>query len=314
MAYDVNLTDGSRLTLIADRTLDTTSSIKLLGRNYPGYGEIMAENMVQMLEHFAKNEAPENALRGQVWFDIKTNTLMVYDGDMWSYAGGAGNNQATAIDCTPILDTLGRTHNAIKFKVNGQVVVLISQDDLYYTPAASTGLSVAFPEIGPGLNMNVAAAGNEDSELEGQQPNTQYKLRGRSIEAEFADLAEIYQSDCALSPGDIVKIGGSAEITLCNVDMSTDVFGVISTAPAFLLNSVNKTKDLHYPVALTGRVPVKVIGKVNKGDRIVASDIPGVGKAVTPQQIKFVLQIVGRALEAKETEEVGLVEVVVGVR
>lgn len=312
MAYDVNLSDGSRLTLIADRTLDTTSSIKLLGRNYPGYGEIMAENMVQMLEHFAKNSAPENAIRGQVWFNTATNTLMVYDGSGWSYAGGAGNNQATAIDCTPILDTLGRTHNAIKMKVNGSVVVIISQDDVYYTPASSTGLQTGFPEIGPGLNMNVAKAG--DDELQGDNEFTQYKLRGRAIEAEFADLAEIYHADSALSPGDIVKLGGEREITLNTEEMGIDVFGVISTAPAFLLNSVNKTKDLHYPVALTGRVPVKVVGKVKKGDRIVASHIAGVGKAVEPKEIKFVLQILGRAIESKDTDEVGLVEVVVGVR
>lgn len=312
MAYDVNLSDGSRLTLIADRTLDTSSSIKLLGRNYPGYGEIMAENMVQMLEHFAKNSAPENAIRGQIWFNTTTNTLMVYDGAGWTYAGGAGNSQATAIDCTPILDTLGRTHNAIKFKVNGQVIAIVSQDDLYYTPASSTGLQTAFPSIGPGINMNVASAG--DDELQGTQAGTQYKLRGRAIEAEFADLAEVYRADKAMSPGDIVKLGGENEITLNDQAGGTDVFGVISTAPAFLLNSGNKTKDLHYPVALTGRVPVKVVGRVKKGQRIIASQIPGVGVAVDAKDIKFVLQIVGRALESKDTDEVGLVEVVVGVR
>ena len=53
MAYDVTKTDGTRLTILADRTVDTTTPIKLLGKNYAGYGEIMAENLVQMLEHFA---------------------------------------------------------------------------------------------------------------------------------------------------------------------------------------------------------------------------------------------------------------------
>lgn len=312
MAYDVNLSNGSRLTLIADRTLDTSSSIKLLGRNYPGYGEIMAENMVQMLEHFANKTKPENPLRGQVYYNTDTDTLFVYDGEDWSYAGGAGNEFATAIDCTPILDTLNRPHNAIKFKVNGQIIAIVSQDDLYYTPATSTGLRTAFPSIGPGINMNVASEGGQ--EVEGTQAGTQYKLRGRAIEAEFADLAEVYQSDMPLAPGDLVKIGGEKEITKNDEPFGTNVFGVVSTAPAFLLNSVNKTKEMHYPIALIGRVPVKVKGKVKKGDRIIASDVPSIGQAVENKDIKYVLQIVGRALESKDTDEVGLVEVVVGVR
>lgn len=305
MAYDVNLSNGSRLTLIADRTLDTSSSIKLLGRNYPGYGEIMAENMVQMLEHFANATPPENPIRGQVWFSTGTDTLFVYDGDNWSYAGGAGNDVATAIDCSPIEDQQGALHSAIKFKVAGKVVTIMSKDEIPYVPK-NQALRADFPTVGPGINMNVAQG--DDGKL------SQFKLRGRAIEAEFADLAEIYQSDVPLAPGDLVKIGGEKEITKNDEPFGTNVFGVVSTAPAFLLNSANKTKEMHYPIALIGRVPVKVKGKVNKGDRIIASDVPSICQAVANKDIKFVLQIVGRALESKDTDEVGLVEVVVGVR
>jgi len=305
MAYDVNLSDGSRLTLIADRTLDTSSSIKLLGRNYPGYGEIMAENMVQMLEHFANRTPPENPIRGQIWYNTVTDTLFVYDGDNWSYAGGAGNDVATAIDCTPIEDQQGALHPAIRFKVAGKPVTIMSQDAVTYVPK-NAQLRTNFPTIGPGINMNVAD-GN-DGKL------SQFKLRGRAIEAEFADLAEIYQSDMPLAPGDLVKIGGEKEITKNDEPFGTNVFGVVSTAPAFLLNSANKTKEMYYPIALIGRVPVKVKGKVKKGDRIIASNEPSICQAVSTKDIKFVLQIVGRALESKDTDEVGLVEVVVGVR
>ena len=312
MAYNVNKYDGSTLTLIPDRTLDTTSTIKLLGRNYPGYGEIMAENMVQMLEHFSRNSEPDSAIRGQIWFDTTTNVLKVYDGANWSYAGGAGNANATAIDCTPIIDTLGRTHEAIKFRVGGTVILIVSHDPIYYNPATNLDFAVNFPQIGPGVNLNMAAGGPD--EIEATDVGTLYKVRARAVEAEFADLAEVYAADTAMSPGQIVKLGGDKEITLNDVEMSTDVFGVVSTAPAFLLNSADKTKDLHYPVALTGRVPVQVIGKVKKGQRIVASNIAGVAKAVEPQEIKFVLQIIGRALESKDTDEIGLVEIVVGAR
>jgi hypothetical protein len=308
MAYDINLSDGSRLTLIADRTLDTTSSIKLLGRNYPGYGEIMAENMVQMLEHFSKDTEPSNPIRGQVWYNTVTETLNVYNGDQWSYAGGAGNFNAntTAVDATPIVDTLGRSHHAIKFKVGGIVVAVFSSESIFYTPANNTGIANAFPTIGPGINLNVANGG--DGNL------SNFKVRGRAIEAEFADLAEVYEADMPLSPGDVVKLGGAKEITLNDEENGINVFGIISTDPAFLLNSINKAKDLHYPVALTGRVPVKVIGPVEKGNRIVASNVPGVARAIPNKDIKFALQIIGRAIGSKDTDEVGTVEVVVGVK
>lgn len=312
MAYNVNKYDGSTLTLIADRTLDTSSTIKLLGRNYPGYGEIMAENMVQMMENFARITPPDNPLAGQVWFDKNTNVLKVYDGYDWSYAGGAGNLNATSIDATPIVDTLGRKHEAIKFRVGGTVILIISKDPIYYNPVPTLDFAANFPRIGPGVNLNMAAGGPD--EVEKEDAGTLYKVRARAVEAEFADLAEMYQADAAMSPGDIVKLGGANEITLNDVEMGTDVFGVISTNPAFLLNSAEKAKDLNYAVALTGRVPVKVVGKVKKGQRIVASNIPGVARAVDAQEIKFVLQIIGRALESKDTDEVGLVEIVVGAR
>jgi hypothetical protein len=145
-------------------------------------------------------------------------------------------------------------------------------------------------------------------------PLSQFKLRGRAIEAEFADVAEIYESDMPLQAGDIVKIGGAKEITKETSEASFDMFGVISTAPAFLLNSINKTKDLHYPVGLTGKVPCKVVGTVNKGDRLVTSSIPGVARKVEMKDIKSSLQIIGRALQDKTTTEVGLVDIVVGVK
>jgi hypothetical protein len=307
MAYDVNLSDGSRLTLIADRTLDTSSSIKLLGRNYPGYGEIMAENMVQMLEHFAKDQEPINPIKGQVWFNTTTNTLFVYDGENWSYAGGAGNENATAIDCSPIEDIHGEFHPAMRFKVDGTVVAIMSSDVITFEPSTRTGLRTNFPTIGQGINLNMSG-----TDTDGEAGN--FKLRGRSVEAEFADLAEMYESDMPLVSGDLVKIGGDKEVTK-NTDAGTaDVFGVVSTSPAFLLNSGKKALELHYPIALIGRVPVKVVGKVVKGQRLIASNIPGVAVAVANKDVKFALQVVGRALESKDTDEVGLIEAVVGVR
>ena len=93
---------------------------------------------------------------------------------------------------------------------------------------------------------------------------------GTAIQVQYADLAEIYPADSEYEAGTVVKLGGSAEITMTTNHADTDVFGVVSTNPAFLMN-----KDAEgLPVALTGRVPVKVIGRVAKGERLVSSDVP----------------------------------------
>ena len=80
MAYDVTKSDGTRLTIVSDRTIDNTTSIGLVGKNYSGYGEIMAENLVHMLEHFSNIEAPDNPVIGQLWWKSDTEILYVYTG------------------------------------------------------------------------------------------------------------------------------------------------------------------------------------------------------------------------------------------
>lgn len=82
MAYDVTKSNGDRLTFIQDREVDTDhSSLQLLGKNYPGYGEIMAENLVWLLENFANETAPDNPLVGQLWYDTDADLVKLYKGD-----------------------------------------------------------------------------------------------------------------------------------------------------------------------------------------------------------------------------------------
>ena len=89
MAYTINKTDGSELTVLQDATVDTTTSITLVGRNYIGYGEIQNENFLFLLENFANDAAPSTPITGQIWFDTTTNTLKVYDADKWVSVGAA---------------------------------------------------------------------------------------------------------------------------------------------------------------------------------------------------------------------------------
>jgi hypothetical protein len=133
---------------------------------------------------------------------------------------------------------------------------------------------------------------------------------GTATSAQYSDLAEIYESDMELEPGDIVKIGGDKEITKTDSFADIDVFGIVSTDPAYLMNSEGKG----YAIALAGRVPCKVQGKVKKGQRLVSDIFEGVARAVDKDSLEKLstLAIIGRALEDKDTDEVGLVEVAVG--
>ena len=94
---------------------------------------------------------------------------------------------------------------------------------------------------------------------------------GVSTTAKYADLAERYEADAEYAPGTLLMIGGSKEVTIVAEEISTDVWGVVSTAPAYLMNSEAGSDATHPAVALVGRVPVKVIGSVNKGDALVSA-------------------------------------------
>ena len=132
---------------------------------------------------------------------------------------------------------------------------------------------------------------------------------GLATSARYADLAEVYSADADYAPGTVVKLGGDAEITQTVSHNDTDVFGVISTAPAYLMN-----RDADgLPVAMTGRVPVKVIGKVRKGERLISSDVPGVAWALADEAYDP-RAVIGRSLENKDDGEEGLVEAVIGVK
>jgi len=130
-------------------------------------------------------------------------------------------------------------------------------------------------------------------------------IYGLASSAKYADVAEIYESDTGYEPGTVVKFGGEKEITIADTYGSTAVAGVVSTNPAYLMNS--EANGL--PVALLGRVPCKVIGPVSKGDFIVSSNVPGVGIGST-----FYVPgaVVGKSLVNKTTDHVELIEVVVG--
>ena len=189
-----------------------------------------------------------------------------------------------------------------------------------------TGNSATATTATNATNINVAADNSTNAThyviftggaTGNQQPNSDTSLTYNPFTnvlgttasaAQYADLAERYSADAEYEPGTVMSFGGDQEITQSTLSHDTKVAGVVSTAPAYLMNA-----DLENgtPLALQGRTPVKVIGRIHKGDMLVASQTPGVACALDSS---FYAPgcVIGKALESYDSQSVGTIEVVVG--
>jgi len=137
-------------------------------------------------------------------------------------------------------------------------------------------------------------------------------VHATSTAAQYADLAERYETDCETEVGDVVILGGEAEITKCNDELSDAVFGVISESPAFLMNAQAGNNDSHPMVALKGRVMVKLQGTGQAGDRIVSAG-NGEARVANLDECNH-FNVLGRLIKTKYKEETALAECVIGVK
>lgn len=127
---------------------------------------------------------------------------------------------------------------------------------------------------------------------------------GSKLQATYADLAEYYEADEKYEPGTVLMFGGEKEVTIAD-DSTSKVAGVVSTNPAYVMNST--CPGLLTAIALQGRVPCKVLGEISKGDMLIsggngfakASDSPSMGT------------VIGKALQNFDGTE-GVIEVAVG--
>ena len=181
--------------------------------------------------------------------------------------------------------------------ITGSGAVVLATSPTLVTPTFSGNTSFA---------GNIFPTGNANANIGSTtlQFNT---IHAKATSAQYADLAEKYIADADYIPGTVVVFGGEQEITTTTESHDTRVAGVISTNPAYLMNSGCNGLS----VALQGRVPCQVKGPVCKGDLLVTSDIPGVAQKLN--QYSYAPGcVVGKSLENFESDQQTLIEIVVG--
>lgn len=294
MAYTVNYSDDSKTPItVNDGTINTETSLTLVGKNFYGYGEHVAENQLHLLENFAGPTPPFPAVEGQQWYNSTLKEMNVYkDGD-WVAGPESIIMQMKLTDISDIEYEV----TAI-FDHSSLVSVYSEHADFIINSASPFAGTFPGDKIGKGVTLKNGSF-----------------YHGTATSAQYADLAEMYTSDAEYIPGTVIKIGGEAEVTQTTDAFCSEVFGIVSTDPAYLMNSTCEGTSV--AVALEGRVPCRVIGPVRKGQRLVSSETPGVARAVSDYERQEALdwyRIVGRALADKTSEGEGLLEVVVGAK
>ena len=199
MAYIINLTNGTQLATVEDGTIDQSTTIKLVGKNYAGYGEIQNENFVHILENFASANSPANPLSGQIWFDASSKKLKFYDGTKFRTTGGAevgtsqpvglttgdfwwdnGNNQLYALNddggfvligpqsigdtvsamvTAQVRDTNFTNRTIIKGTVEDGVVFIISNSEFTIDQSDPANVITGFDVIRQGLTLRNTTSG-----------------------------------------------------------------------------------------------------------------------------------------------------------
>jgi hypothetical protein len=227
-----------------------------------------------------------------------TNATSNKNLDLYINKGGVPNTKAIGIT-----GTTGAVSIPGAFSVTGATT--LSGAVTASTTLAVTGITTVSNKILPSVTgtIDIGASGTKFGNVHANY------LVGTSVTAQYADLAERFEADSVYSPGTVVELGGAKEITRAVQELSESVFGVISTAAAYLMNSNAGSNTTHPAVAVSGRVPVRVIGQVKKGDRLVSAG-NGLARAADRTEITA-FNVIGRALADKHTQGEGTVEAIV---
>jgi len=286
-ATAANAADGTAYTITSNATSANTINA-IVSRD--GSGNFTANSITAALNG--------NASTASAWATGRTITLT---GDVtgvsgaWTGSGDisfattiAANSVALGTDTTgDYVATAGVSGNGLSGSASGENSTFTVTSN---ATSANTGNTIVFRD----------ASGNFSAGV----------MTGTATAARYADLAERYAADQEYPVGTVVVFGGDKEITTTNTKMDTAVAGVISANPAFRMNCEAGEDSTHPYVALAGRVPCRVAGKIKKGNIMVTSGIPGVAVAAVGD-IK-VGSMIGKALENYDSDHIGTIEVAVG--
>ena len=191
MAYQVDKFNGTFLVSVDDGTIDTTTDLRFVGKNYAGYGEVQNENFLHLLENFANTTAPPKRVTGQIWYDSGNKKLRFYDGTQFRTASGAeigptapsglqagdfwfdtsaeqlyaytGTDYvligpetqpdlgASAVAAQVVKDNIGNNHTIVKFQSGGDVISIVSKDA--FTLNSTINPITGFTVIKKGVNL-----------------------------------------------------------------------------------------------------------------------------------------------------------------
>ena len=250
---------------------------------------------------YPQQVTPQDILKRATWNEFNGSTTNTFS---YAYTFTKAATEATSGFAVTPLTTEGTANSLVKTSASGTIDVEAIQLNAN-TVLAYTGTTLQLRTPG-GVNI-ISAIGSSSTAT----PVTvlgQWTLgTGATLKATFADLAEYYASDQEYAPGTVLVFGGDAEVTTTDAFSDNRVAGVVSTNAGFILNEGQV--GVRACVALQGRVPVKVVGKVRKGEMLTTSAIPGhAARSLNPQ----IGTIIGKALEDKDTLESGVIEVAVG--
>jgi hypothetical protein len=198
-----------------------------------------------------------------------------------------------------VMVTEGSIYADIQWKLITDDPIVIGTTTLTFTQIASSSSSYGDANV---VTLLAAFGSNSIS--------TTGNITAKNLNSSNADLAEMYSADADYAPGTVIKFGGSQEITITSSSHCTQVAGIVSTSPSYLMN-IAQIGNHVLPVALTGRVPCSVVGTVQKGDRLVSSNHPGVAQALNINLYQPGC-IVGKALEEYNSTKPGVIEIAVG--
>lgn len=268
MAYIINRFSGQQLVVLEDGTLDTSTSLGLLGRNYTGYGETQNENFLFLLENFANENPPSRPITGQTWYNTDVGALNVYSGTAWTPVGSAVISDTepegfdggiwykdttdqlfvydsgfwkligpeaiegfgtTKVLSETIMDSNGSNHAAIKVVVDGTVLA-VCVDDAFTIDDANAIPGFSILQAGTNISTTRPVIGS----LVGNAESASKLNPGRTINGVYFDG----QTDIAITSNTTNTLTRGTYLTGANFNGSTATTWSVDASPSNVIGKI----------------------------------------------------------------------------